>query len=116
MGYYTQFSLSEPESCVPGKRLTGDEYMEILGTKVSAYSFTVAELLDDGFYGKWYDWVEDMLELSKKYPDVLFTLDGAGEEPGDIWSCWFADGKKYFATVEMRYPEMPPVEEWERDD
>jgi hypothetical protein len=42
---------------------------------------------------KWYDHEEDLLGLSSKYPQFLFMLRGAGDDPGDIWIKYFKDGQ-----------------------
>ena len=42
---------------------------------------------------KWYEHEADMRALSSKFPDVLFTLDGVGEEHPDIWRKFFVNGK-----------------------
>lgn len=34
--------------------------------------------------GKWYENTEDMLALSKRFPGVIFTLTGNGENEGDL--------------------------------
>jgi hypothetical protein len=51
---------------------------------------------DDGHIGigaKWYEYKDNMKEISKQYKDVLFTVDGCGEESGDIWKAYFKNGK-----------------------
>lgn len=35
---------------------------------------------------KWYDHVEDMIKLSKVFPETLFILDGWGEELGESFT------------------------------
>ena len=42
---------------------------------------------------KWYGHELDMLNLSKKFPTVLFKLEGDGEEKGDWWHKYFLNGK-----------------------
>lgn len=43
--------------------------------------------------GKWYSHEEDLLAFSREHPHLLFTLNGWGEEPGDIWVKYFHNGK-----------------------
>lgn len=43
---------------------------------------------------KWYDHEEHMVKMSKHIKDVLFKLEGKGEESGDIWIKYFLNGKK----------------------
>jgi len=42
---------------------------------------------------KWYDWKEDLKELSNRYQGFLFELIGVGEETEDIWKAFFLNGK-----------------------
>jgi len=105
MGYYTNYSLEadkepptaptpEPLRCRCGNQRTTrfcpecvvkiegfvkpDTWEEIISSRVGR-CFTFDEEI------KWYDHRKDMLKLSLEFPDVLFTLSGAGEEPGDLW-------------------------------
>ena len=83
MGYYTRYTL-EVDSCP-------DELYEIFendyyGLK-SAYFEKFRETL------KWYRHEEEMKELSNKFPDILFTLSGEGEDQGDLWRKYFKNGK-----------------------
>jgi hypothetical protein len=43
----------------------------------------------------WYDHEEDMKALAAHFPDILFALEGEGEESGDLW-------KKYFLGDQMQ--------------
>lgn len=41
---------------------------------------------------KWYDHEEDMLTLSHRFPDILFTLYGDGEGSEDMWYAYYYNG------------------------
>ena len=53
---------------------------------------------------KWYDNEDDMLLLSKEFPDVLFKLHGEGEDKEDIWDKYFMNGKMQYCPAEIIYP------------
>jgi hypothetical protein len=51
---------------------------------------------------KWYDINEDMKKYSNQFPDVLFTINGEGEESGDIWCTYFKNGKRQEEIAEIQ--------------
>ncbi len=51
--------------------------------------FAVWEDIND----TWYDHEEDMLALSKQFPQILFELECQGELPDDLWRQFFQNGK-----------------------
>ena len=51
---------------------------------------------------KWYDWAEDMKEYSKLFPNILFTLNGEGEESGDFWAAYIKNGKMQEERAEIQ--------------
>ena len=72
MGNYTEFSLTV--QCDKAKYNEKD----IIAHLRRDYSEAAYALNEDGSMAneaKWYHSDEDMKEFSKKYPDVLFTLD-----------------------------------------
>ena len=85
MGYYTYFSLSyhgspEDEKSIQEFRVEDDD-------KEFSNPWYINGILDecaDHDY-KWYDWEKDMRILASKFPNVLFILNGNGEELDDIW-------------------------------
>lgn len=94
MGYYTSYNLyTEPKMKLD---------LELLET-VTGYDW---EEYSEGHYTpgdtiKWYENGEDMKNLSKMFPDVTFTLEGDGEEQGDLWKTSYKDGAvlKSFSAV-----------------
>lgn len=71
----------------------------------------LSERYDKSCWGessKWNSWEEDMICLSLKFPDVLFTLSGDGDDSDDKWIAYFHDGKEQFCRGETVYPEYDP--------
>lgn len=96
MGYYTNYSLSFD------KTVDKEKLVEDLET-VSGYSW-------DGSFEqsdiKWYSALDNMKIISSKHPEVLFTLDGVGEESGDIWRAYFKDGKMQYEKAKIVIDEF----------
>lgn len=94
MGYRTNYSLNW--ECDEDKTITvaSDRYSnaDFLDTLLRD------EFLDDV---KWYEWESDMIALAKENPDVLFILDGDGEESGDIWEFRIKGNQSEFHRLEM---------------
>ena len=88
MGYYTDYELTTSSSLPPNFL---DVFLNTTG--YSLYDFTLS--------GKWYNFKEDMLEISKLYPDIVFQLDGVGEESGDVWRIYFKNGKHQNANTQV---------------
>lgn len=71
-----------------------------------------------GFYGncedwwssgdtwRWYDHDEDMIKVSKQFPDIMFELRGDGEESEDFWKTYYLNGKLQFAPAAITYPDF----------
>jgi hypothetical protein len=129
MGYYTTYQISSK-----GKPFTEDETKAIEELEKQAESLT-SELKDIALKGitekknrkpkntrelvtkelgfdpfsddcKWYDHDKDMREISKKYPETIFILEGEGEESGDIWKKYYLNGKCQVAKAEVIIPEF----------
>lgn len=57
---------------------------------------------------KWYDHQEDLVKFSKKYPKILFKLNGDGEDREDYWVLYVINGS-YFkerAEIIIQYPKF----------
>lgn len=51
----------------------------------------------------WPDQMDDMYSLSKKFPNVLFTLWGNGEDADDLWEEHWQNGR-----FQLCFAEIPP--------
>ena len=103
MGYITQFDLDldGPEEALQEFVEAGDNGGET-ASGVYYMDFVNGETISC----KWYNSKEDMIELSKKFPELLFSVDAAGEEPGDLWKAWARNGKYKRIEPEMIWPKV----------
>lgn len=93
MGYYTYFSINKVKG--------SDKDMDNLVKDIDAK--TGLRFSDDNCQeAKWGDYEEDCLKLSKKYPNLVFQLDGDGENSDDLWAERFHNGN--CEMVSMEYP------------
>jgi hypothetical protein len=97
MGYVTDFKLSADLGYITTEMK--DRLDEIVG-----YDFA-EELIRFGRSCKWYDWEKDMRLLSASFPNVLFTLEGNGEENVDIWIAYFKGGKSQICKAKITFDE-----------
>ena len=54
----------------------------------------------------WREYESELTEFSKRYPDVLFTLDIFDEESGDIRRDYFHNGNHQKAVVNETYSKF----------
>lgn len=76
MGYYTNFEIRAIED--PNEAF--DAFLQDLADEAD---------MDEISFGyvssvKWYDCDKDALKVSLKYPELLFVIEGDGEESDDI--------------------------------
>ena len=98
---YFNFELIEPDN---------HELAEQIQREITAEAFEMAvdkldpwnSVFDDGM--KWYEWHSDCLAVSRRHPEALFLITGDGEESGDVWACFFRNGR----SEEHRAPEWQP--------
>lgn len=102
MGYYTNYTLSMQGA-------TAEEEEEIIA-KLEEISGDNWDGGDGEYYtyGKWYESSSDLIELSKQYPEILFTLEGDGEEYNDFWKMYVQNGKKQETFGNIVYEDYDP--------
>jgi len=118
MGYYTNYDLSwtgEMATTKPceycggsGKIQIEDAVQEFVNTVPFLYGNTepIKGSLEDSC--KWYDHETDMKRLSEQFPNVVFTLNGRGEESGDVWVKYFKNGKMQSSKAEIKLDTFDP--------
>lgn len=101
MGYYTDFKLTTK----PAAEISLDLLETITNYSWESYGggeYTPGDSI------KWYEWTENMKELSLVFPDTLFILEGEGEESGDLWKAYFKNGKSQEIRAEVVFEEFDP--------
>lgn len=95
MGYYTDYTLET-------RGETATEAFDCI-QEISGYGWAGDEL----HQVKWYDWRDDLKNASNNYPEVLFILEGVGEEYPDIWTAYAKGGEIDVvpATISFDVPE-----------
>jgi hypothetical protein len=100
MGYYTDFEI------IVKPALYSHTDVEAFR---KAFSHTTGYVLDDDFrvlYAKWVAHHKDMRALSAQYPDWSFTVDGVGEDGGDIWRIYYKNGKSQDANARLVFDDF----------
>lgn len=103
MGYYTSFSLGLVNA-------TSEAEEEEIIKKLQEESGEIFEGGDSEYYvfTKWYNSEKDVLEISKKFPHILFMVEGRGESGDDFWRRYVQDGKQQFTMGRMVFDDYDP--------
>lgn len=118
MGYYTWFEMSKMEN--DGKYKVNDivQYMrKEYNERGKFYPFRYGIEYFEGDESmcdfdlscdeasKWHDHEEEMLEMSKKIPEIVFCLHGEGEASEDLWYKYFKNGKIQHCRARIEYDD-----------
>jgi hypothetical protein len=120
VGYYTEYELSVKDDVNEALLNDSSRVNEIRGYLSSLEEFKDAGIIPDKdhdgvnilFYTeepiKWYEHDDFLKKLSNKFQDVVFQLNGSGEEEDDKWIKYFLNGKTQFcgATITITYPSF----------
>ena len=116
MGYYTSYSLyvlntkrdniSSEEMAKASASLFKKIYPDSNVNYIDCLSTTPFDwILEDSM--KWYDHCDDMIELVQEYPEMIFMLEGHGEDIEDHWREYY-QGDRYKRVV----MHWDPAPEW----
>lgn len=95
MGYYTTFTLNLSNAKA--------EWYERLEDEIAKMNVFEGGSIWGGYFAssKWYDAERDMLLLSARFPDVLFELEGDGEDSDDHWLHYYKGGRAMHNGIEV---------------
>lgn len=108
MGYYTDYKLSIQNNV----NLVDNKDIDAISKYLDSL-----EVFDDidvrgvsRSWSKWYFYREDMCRLSRKFPKILFSLSGSGEDLEDMWIEYYYDGKYQLCagTITVTYEKFDP--------
>lgn len=91
MGYYTTFSLTLEE----GPREQYEKMLEDIDAIMGDNEMSSSE----STYAKWYSYRKDIKNLSLKYPNIIFRVNGDGEDSNDLWQDFWHAGKCFSEWV-----------------
>lgn len=103
MGYYTWYTLEilkDPED-------QEEQFWEELD-KLTGFAKDFKRY--NGSEAKWCNWKADMIKLSKKFPKMLFSLDGNGEENLDMWDAHFCNGNLNYRKIQTFWEKFDSEE------
>lgn len=96
MGYYTYYTMEAVDTNTNGP-LSVEKEREICKRLWEISEDAIYK--GDRFYDclndvlKWYSHKDDMITLSKEFPEVMFMLEGEGEERDDNWRFYVQNGE-----------------------
>ena len=88
MGYSTRYELNAEYAAVASP---GAAIADLVKTSEEA-GYCLKEDGSSADSGKWYEHEAELINHSKRYPHILFTLAGDGQEQGDTWKKYFLNG------------------------
>jgi hypothetical protein len=102
--------LSKLNALKNGGKITVTD-LHIIEKFRTTYDYAKHALTKDGNTSepcKWYDHEDELRIFSANYPKWLFTLEGKGEEAGDLWKKYFVNGKMQLANAKIVFDEFEP--------
>lgn len=99
MGYYSHFQLKEVVD-EEGNDINLDQLKDFHNVfkDTTGYGSYVLDWYDSE---KWYDFIEDMEKISKRYKSILFGIERRGENPDDHRLCRFLNGKSEIVQAKV---------------
>ena len=113
MGYYTHYNLQVMHFDHETKRVSlvesDDTNIEVISHLRKTFdnaAYAIDKNGDSSEKTKWYDHGKHLKEFSALYPDLLFVLDGNGEDADDLWVKYFLNGKMQVAMAKIVFEDF----------
>lgn len=109
VGYYTSHKLEYDLEYRSVSSKTTEEEIFLYIKEHKNINYALSQTLHNSSFGercKWYEHQQDMRDMSKKFPKVLFILQGEGEEAGDVWKEYYLNGKMQRAQAQLIFEEF----------
>jgi hypothetical protein len=100
MGYNTSYTLSIKNG--------SNDLIDELREAYDDADYAINSYGDREERCKWYDHEKHIKSFSIIHPDVLFVLEGDGEESRDIWVKYFQNGKMQSCKAKITFDEFNP--------
>lgn len=108
MGYYTQYRLNywAKENCMITPEM--DQAIRDFFNRTVLVDEGFEEITEYGVEWKWDGHEEDMKRMAREFPDVVFELEGEGEDRDDWWIKEFC-GDQYAESYAEVIPPHNPI-------
>lgn len=100
MGYYTKFTVNKPNQWSLELKDSLIEISDEFWDRDTVDEFIDGELREL----KWYNFKSDLSTLSEKFPDILFEIQGFGEDVAE-WKAWFKNGRSFTSDGRVVFNE-----------
>src|SRR6187402_2123969 len=104
MGYYSKYTMSI-QSSEEDKENLEKELRHRYDASMGMCDASIVYFNEKNDLTKWYEYQDDMTEISKLFPDILFTLKREGEENGHIEKSFYKNGKKQICTARIVFDD-----------
>ena len=100
MGYFTSYKLITNH---PDFEKIFEEYRKLYSE--NGFELSAGDIYNNSFVfvNKWDNIKESLIDFSKQYPNIVFTLYGYGEYANDVWCMYVKNGKSNLAKAKITF-------------
>lgn len=122
MGYYTNYNLhvvgiegTDAKDETQVRKLKNPEYNNFVQWMKNGETGSLASSIyvfwrekEKTKHCKWYEHEQDMKSVSEQFPNLIFMLEGAGEDATDLWKKFFKNGNMQTCYAKIVYDDYDP--------